>query len=776
MTKPKINKYLLCFLLGFGLMALILLPDLIRYKGIFLYTGDYNHQVLPFYFSAHENIRSGNFFWDWYSGLGNSMITSYTGHCLTSPFFWISLLFPAKSLTYLMPVIWCTKFGIAVVTAFAYIKQYVKTENYAVIGALLYGFSGFMIYNTVYSFIEVISFFPLMLLAVDRLVDHGKRGFVAVMVGFMALLSFYFFYGQVIFVVLYFIIKCICKSYKFSWKKFFQLAFEAVCGVLIAMVVLVPILYVMLNTTRYQPAFDWRSLFLYDTGLMRYGKILQSMFMLPDFFGYSNFFMDYQPVYPYGGAMASIAAYLPLFSMTGVISFMWAKKKNWASRLLIACLVIAFVPCFNNLFSGFSPNYYARWLYMPLLIMAMITAYALENSDEISMKPGIITCAAAIPVFTGFFIYNVYWGRFNHGVGAFDVDIFYGWCAVVIAVVSLIIVCLSLYKMKRNKEFTSKLIAITCIGILLSSGFMTMYGLGEGKGYSIDTLRNSQKLTYKLKDDSFFRVQCYYHNFMPMWGMMSIHQLNSISEASLEEFYTVIGMNKTGYIRLSFIPDDLNHVMSMFSGKYYLVYEDHGFTWEDEDYYSITDGTHVIDHDGAFYIFENDNFIPMGFTYDYSVTREQIEKFPETDRAYIMLKALYLDGENTLPAIPEELLNDVSYEAYAKDCENRRAVTASKFEKIQNGFTADITLPKENYVFFSVPYDKGFTAVDGNGNELEICKANIGFMAVKLPAGESTVTFKYVPVGFRTGLALSILGMVLLVGYLVLPKVIKKRS
>lgn len=779
MAKSK-SKYLLCFILGFGLMLFILLPDLIKYKGILYYIGDYNHQVLPFYFNVHENIRNGNFLWDWFSGLGNNQIIAYTGHCLTSPFFWISMLFPAKWLVYLMPVFWCAKFGTAVVTAFAYIKQYVKTDNYAIIGALIYGFSGFMAYNTVYSFIEVISFFPLMLLAIDQLIDHEKRGFFAVMVAFMALLSFYFFFGQVIFVILYFIIKCICKSYRFTWKKFFQLAFEAVCGVLIAMIVLAPVVVVLLNTTRYQPATDWQSLFLYDTGLQRYGKIIQSMFLIPDFFDYSNFFMDYVEEYPYGGAIASIATYLPLFSMTGVISFMWAKKKNWASVLLTSCLIIAFVPCLNNLFSGLTPNYYARWFYMPLLIMAMITAYTLEHSDEISMKPGIIATGIATLclgiIFTFYNVFEVYRWDFSN----FYTDRFYGWYSLGLAVVSLIIVYLTIYKMKRDKEFTAKLIAFTCVGVYFSSGFMVMYGLNKSdkKQLDIDRSAINEYMPINLEDDSFFRVYFNRLNIPAMWGLMNAHQFNSICESSLEEFYSLIGMNEDGYVDFDTYLDlgKIRHVMSMFSGKYYISYENNEHIWTEEEHYAITEGTHVIDKQGIFYIFENDNYIPMGFTYDYSITREQLEAIPEKDRAYALLKALCLEENDILPEIPEELLEDTSYEAFAKDCENRRSVTASRFEKSKNGFTAEITLPEENYVFFSVPYDKGFTAVDGNGNELEIYKANIGFMAVKLPAGTSTVVFSYMPTGLRLGIVLSISGVLLLVGYLVIPKINKKRA
>ena len=65
-----------------------------------------------------------------------------------------------------------------------------------------------------------------------------------------------------------------------------------------------------------------------------------------------------------------------------------------------------------------------------------------------------------------------------------------------------------------------------------------------------------------------------------------------------------------------------------------------------------------------------------------------------------------------------------------------------------SGFHAEITLGKENLVFFSVPYDDGFTAYI-NGQETEIVEVDEGLMAVLCPAGENTIDFVYQPDGIR---------------------------
>jgi len=64
------------------------------------------------------------------------------------------------------------------------------------------------------------------------------------------------------------------------------------------------------------------------------------------------------------------------------------------------------------------------------------------------------------------------------------------------------------------------------------------------------------------------------------------------------------------------------------------------------------------------------------------------------------------------------------------------------------GFHAEATLDRANLMFFSVPYDDGFTAyVDGQ--ETEILRVDEGLMAVLCPAGTVTIDFVYQPDGIR---------------------------
>ena len=99
-----------------------------------------------------------------------------------------------------------------------------------------------------------------------------------------------------------------------------------------------------------------------------------------------------------------------------------------------------------------------------------------------------------------------------------------------------------------------------------------------------------------------------------------------------------------------------------------------------------------------------------------------------------------------------------------QECADRRASACSVFQMTNSGFHAEITLDAPNLVFFSVPYDDGFTATV-NGKETDILRVDEGLMAVLCPAGESTLDFVYQPDGIRLGKPVTLLSLVVFVSY-----------
>ena len=94
----------------------------------------------------------------------------------------------------------------------------------------------------------------------------------------------------------------------------------------------------------------------------------------------------------------------------------------------------------------------------------------------------------------------------------------------------------------------------------------------------------------------------------------------------------------------------------------------------------------------------------------------------------------------------------------------RRNSSCSEFSTSTNGFTARIKTDRKSLVFFSVPFDKGFTAYV-NGVKTDIEKVDNGFMAVVVPEGESDIKFSYVTYGLETGIKISAAAFLIILLY-----------
>ncbi|HIY08595.1 MAG TPA: YfhO family protein, partial [Firmicutes bacterium] len=239
------------FGLALAMAAVMFLPFVIMDGGCFFYYGDFNVQQIPFYRLAHEAVRSGDIFWSWTTDLGANFIGSYSFYLLFSPFFWLTLPFPVEAIPYLMAPLLALKFATAALTSCLYIRRFVKEEVTAVMGSLLYAFSGWMIYNVFFNhFLEVAAFFPLLLVALEELMVENRRGLFALAVALNAMVNYWFFIGEVVFVVLYFFVRCTSPQWKASFGGFCKVAFEAILGVGLAMAALLPSALAILGNPR----------------------------------------------------------------------------------------------------------------------------------------------------------------------------------------------------------------------------------------------------------------------------------------------------------------------------------------------------------------------------------------------------------------------------------------------------------------------------------------------------------------------------------------------
>ena len=94
-------------------------------------------------------------------------------------------------------------------------------------------------------------------------------------------------------------------------------------------------------------------------------------------------------------------------------------------------------------------------------------------------------------------------------------------------------------------------------------------------------------------------------------------------------------------------------------------------------------------------------------------------------------------------------------EAIQKIKEQPVTVSTSK-----NKFFATYDVQQDTSIFFTIPYDKGWSAYQ-DGKKIEIKQAQTGFMKVDVPEGKGTITLSFIPNGFITGAICSFTSLLL---------------
>ena len=774
-----LRTMLLCALTA----AIFFLPFYIIDGGFFHYAGDFNSQQISFYRYMNGFIKGAGYpdgmagaacsTFSWATDLGSGAMNAYSFYLYGSPFFWLSLIFPQNWLPYLMVPLLVLKFAVAGGGAYRYLCRYVRRSDHAVLGACLYAFSGFSIYNVFFNhFIDVVALFPWMLWALDETLYEQEEnyGLFAFWVGVNLLNNYFFFIGQVLFLVIYFICKLTTKDFPMNVRLFVRLAFESLLGAALGFVLLWPaVLSILQNPRTIDLSSGWG--FLTYSKVQQYLAILLSWILPPDSPYITSIWSE--------GIIkwTSMSAYLPLCSLAGAMAYWRARKGDSKKRIVATCAIFALVPVLNSAFYALNSSYYARWYYMPVLILCAMTASALESpdisADELDAPVrGIGWLMVATLAFALVPVQDGDTKEWSLGVlqnpGQYAAVLSFG-------IGGLILYRLLCRRWRGSQAFARRMTAVV-LAFACAFG-MVHIGIGKfGQWHTDSDLVEQYTSAIKLKDDlpeGDWRVDTYKtHDNLGLWlDKSSLQYFGSTAAPSILSFYPALGVKRD--VRSE--PDISNYALrGLLSVKYLITTPE-----KQEDFLAAADdGWSYYDTKDGFMLYENENYVPMGFTYDYYITEESYETTVKNTRTNLLMRALVLSEEDAetygkyLEKLPDAKLDDLWYDTYVSDCADRRASACSTFRMTNSGFHAETTLKKDDLVLFSVPYDDGFTAYV-NGEETEVIRVDEGLMAVLAPAGENTIDFVYQADGYSLASKVSLAALavfVLYAGYFVWKK------
>ena len=733
--------------------AIFFLPFYILDGGFFHYAGDFNSQQISFYRYMNGFVKGAGYpnsafagaphnTFSWATDLGSGVMNAYSFYLYGSPFFWLSVLLPQSWLPYMMVPLLVLKFGVAGGGAYLYLRRYVKNENYAVLGSCLYALSGFAVYNVFFNhFVDVVALFPYLLWALDEAIYEDRHGLFAFWVAVNLLNNYFFFVGQVIFLCIYFVCKLSARDFRLTGRKFGHLLWESVLGVAMGCLLLFPaVLSLLQNPRTIDLSSGWG--FLTYAKVQQYLAILLSWILPPD----SPYLTS---VWSEGVIKwTSMTAYLPLCSLAGAMAYWRSRKADSKKRIVAVCAVCALVPVLNSAFYALNSSYYARWYYMPTLILAAMTVNALEDPDIDLDAParGIGWIMLATLVFAVVPVRDDTTETWSFGVLKNPEQFF---VVLGFGLLGLMLYRVLCSKWRQDSRFAQRM---TAAALVFACAFtMVHIGIGKfGQWHTDSDLVEQDTNALLLKNDlpeGDYRIDTYkIHDNIGMWLDKSCLQyFGSTAAPSILSFYPGLGVKRD--VRSE--PEITNYALrGLLSVEYLITTPEQRESFEDE---ADAGWTYLADVDG-YTLYHNDNYVPMGFTYDYYVTEATYQTSIKTLRSNLLMRALVLTDEDVaqygkyLTELSEDMLNDLHYDSYTQDCADRRAHSCSVFQMNNAGFHAEITMDKANLVFFSVPYDDGFTAYV-NGEKTDILQVDEGLMAVLCPAGASSIDFVYQAAG-----------------------------
>lgn len=779
--------------------------------GVFLYYGDYNAQQLAFYRHCVDMVRHGNFGWDWYTDIGSNFVGSYSYYMIGSPFFWFMCLFPASWAPYLMGPVFILKYITAAMLAYCYLKRWVRNQDYAVLGALLYAFCGFQIYNTFFNqYHEVVALFPLLLIGMEELIQNGRRGVFAVAVCLNAMCNYFMFAGQVAFCIIYFLFRCSDRSFRITMTKFASLALEAVLGAMMSMVLFWPAALGVMDNERVSYSFATIENVLYwkrNGGLywQRYGQILESYFFPPDIPSRVNFF------YGHTERWASISGWLPLFGMTGVFALFTSKKRNWLKGIAVFLIVCSFVPGLNSIFFLGNSSYYARWMYLMVMMFVVGTIIALEdpNTRWKGALTASILCITAIAVPLGLLWYDdpSTEKSVDYQLGRAPFPLRF-WIYTAIAVAGILTLWLLLRRYRGTKAFTKSLLIATSVCIVVFACVHIENGKehSNASSFMVDTVLNGE-VTLPDPEEDFYRIDFYREsNFSTLdnlgiyWHYPSIECFHTVVPPSIMSFYDLLGYHRgvgsrtlsSWYGLRGFTSTRYSFIRTGSNGRQTIeVLPQDAESYENSsawDFLETVDGRSVYvkerfetekgwsyyDTQNDYDIYINENCLPMGFWYDEFMTESEFKKIGSGfQRSCLLCSYLvvpdeerdYYAGFMTEVKFGDNGRKNANYTSYCTSVEERRSMSCTDFTWSSGGFSAKASTDEPEIVFFSVPCDGGWKA-KVNGEDAKILTVFKGMMAVEVPAGESEIEFTYVTNGIGLGGLVSAAGVLLFAAYL----------
>ena len=861
------NKVYFLYFIFFVVMTVGVYYIYLKQKMSFIYNTDGMNQHFLILFDFNEMVRNilenGFSTFSLNIGLGLDIIGQYSYYILGDLFAIISFFFPLDKLHYaysLMIVARIFCIGIAFIIFCRYKK---KKCIPTLIGALIYCFSGYVLFAGIRHpyFINALILLPLILIGVEKLIKENKKILFIFMIFISAFSNYYFFYMLTIIAIIYgaftYIFECKDKNIKGFFKLLLKAAACYILGILMSEVILLPSIYAFLNSSREstQVTLEYTQSF------------------------YHNFLMSYINMPGKGWTVIQVS--IVCIPFIGLLICNWKENKK-SITLLIVMTIMLLLPQVGSLMNGFSyPT--NRWSFAYSFILAYIVTSTYKTDFSYTKKELLFMF-----IFTSIFINLVYmFANYNklNFQGLFTAIIF----ILLFGLILFITYFIRKIKREKIKKVCMKILNVCVILVVMGSiisqanhYYKNIYINYFNKYSKIKSIYRTERglidnfddaIKYiKEHDNTVYRIAKYpisIINTSILYNYNGISSYYSIANKYLYNFIKELEINNYTQTQI-YDYNNRTSILEMLGVKYLIS--------DEENLQYVPYGYSLFNQIGNTQIYINNYYLGLGLFYDKYITQEQYDNLTAIEKQIALLeyakveenidnveKGIEENLENKLieieySVISEEnkkielemkekingelyvVIDNVQFEptiegssteykikavygnyASAASVLNKTAayyidrdsfvlnlgqvqdnknvkiqfasadgeikyddiklivipneeyekqvadLSKTKLENIQyngNTISGEINNEKNGILQLSVPYSEGWK-VYVDGEEKEVLNVNTGFIGVELEKGSHEITFSYTTPGLNAGIALTIIGFIMFIVFII---------
>lgn len=803
--------YIIAFVIPLIIMtALYIAREIYPFGNNCYLRSDMYHQYAPFFSELWNKLRHGeSLTYSWDIGMGTNFTALYA-YYLASPSNWFIVLFPQKYMIEIMNVIIILKLCLSSLTFTYYISKHFNTRKCTIaLFGMFYALSGFVAaYSWNIMWLDCLVLLPLIILGLERLVNENRCFLYCISLGLCIYTNYYIAIMVCISVVLYFIV--LMATYKGTRrpviyvKKFLNFAIYSLLAGGLAACLLLPEFYAFTLSASNNIEFP-KKLSLYFSIL---NMVTRHLINVPVHLGLDH--------YPNIYCSVAVLLLFPLYVMD--------KKVDLREKIGKSALVLIFLTAFNLnipnfIWHGFHfPNSLpCRQSFIYVFFLLAMCYEALSHLKSMTTKQ--LGCALWIAIGILLFIEQVFTVD-----ETYDFTIVYISGAFILVYALIMLIHLKHeFKVPVIIFIAFSLCIIECTINMDSTGI----GTTSRSSYLLD-YDAVKTVTQTVADDdsSFYRMDKKFgsrsNNDGAWHNYHSISTFSSTSNGAMEKFFGELGFehsfNAYKYNGATLVTESLFSVKYAISNRiltesplrsYYtgsdgeFIYKNNytipiGFMTYNDPYGWEADSANDAGIENQNSLIKNLTGISNVFTLTYeNATDASFEVKPvKAGHLYMIVRNTSCDtvtatinsSEYTYKdlkkggtiidlgyATPDDIIvisGDTSMNASVYTLESSRFIEAFNIlnnnslnvsEFTNNKITGTVNASKDATLICSIPYDKGWSVyIDGKKTETN----NIygALISVNVPAGEHTVTLKYMPVNFILGCIITSLCIIILIG------------